>query len=144
MRALLILLSLCGRPAEIAGPIDVEFLYVHDADTFYANVPVWPPFFGQDVGMRLRGFAAPELRDPNPEDRKLALDGRDYVMQRITTAIARKKRIQIARVKQDKFSGRFDCDWIIDGVNLGPELHAKGFVRPWNGKGVQPFKENDP
>ena len=144
MTTLALLLVLSGPPAELEGPIEVKFGWVHDADTFYGTIEDWPAFLGEDIGFRLRGYAAPELSDPNPEDRKLALDGRDYVMVRITTALAKRKKVQIARVKHDKFSRRFDCDWIVDGVSLGPELHQKGFVKPWNGKGVQPFKENDP
>ena len=143
MTRLVLLLAIAAPPHELAGPIEIQFLYVHDADTIYGTVKEWPPFFGEDVGFRLRGYAAPELRDPNPEDRKLALDGRDYVMERITNAMARHKKIEIARVKHDKFSKRFDCEWWVDGVNLGPELAKKGFVRPWDGKGTQPFKEND-
>lgn len=142
MPSFLLLLVLAGGQT-LKGPIDVEYLYAHDADTVYVNVPAWPTFFGTRVGMRLKGYAAPEIRDPNEADRKLAVQGRDYVEQRIGTALLAGGKIQFRNVTKDKFHDRYDAEWILDGVDLGPELHRKGFVRPWNGRGIQPFKEND-
>lgn len=138
MILLLLLFGGARGPVEI-GPIPVVVDHVHDGDTIYVDIPGWPAVAGRGVGLRVHGVACPEMGDPNPEDHELAMDARDYVARRIKAS----KRVEAADVGRDKFGGRYQARVLIDGIDLGPELIKRGYAREWDGRGKQPYKEND-
>ena len=138
MSILLFALTIFSAPVE-RGPITVTVERVHDGDTVVVTIPGWPPVCGEEVGLRIAGIACPELNDPNPKDQELAFEARDYVLKRISES----KKVQAADVRRDKYGGRYNCRVLLDGEDLGPELIRNGYAKPWNGQGLQPYKEND-
>lgn len=126
-----ILFLVVAAAPPLPTPVNEE---IHDGDTIYVDFPGVPDVLGKHIGLRLRGADAPELRDPDPVIRAWAYKARD----RLAAMHAAAKRREYANPTRDKYSGRLDVDYMLDGVNAAQQLIREGYAKPYNGDGPRP------
>ena len=105
-----------------------EIVSVYDADTFRASLRDWPEYLGADVGIRVRGVDAPEIRGKCKREKSQAKQARDYVRDLLAEA----RSVTLTNVETDKYF-RLVADVYIDGENLSNTLIAKGLARTYDG-----------
>jgi len=103
-----------------------EIVRVYDGDTFYVNLVGVQDIFGENIGIRIRGIDAPEVRGGTCKD--LAYTVRNYVFKRLEEA----KRVEIRNVSRGKYF-RIIADVYVDGTNIADELIRIGYARPYDG-----------
>lgn len=129
MKSLVLFLSLSclGVPAQAADLAAVVVL-VYDGDTITVDVPDVPPVFGDDIGVRVAGIDAPEMRGGTPETRRLAIQARDVVRGLCPTGSVVTLR-DAARDKYFRVLARIECG----GVDVAEELLRRGLAREYGG-----------
>ncbi len=80
--------------------------------------------------LRLARINTPELRDPDPVKKAKAYAARDYLRNRLDTALAANLDIIIRSVKLEKY-GRALAELYVEGVNINDELLQKGYAEPY-------------
>lgn len=105
-----------------------ELVRVYDGDTFTVNIDSWPDIIGKEVGIRVYGIDTPEMTDPRPEIRKLAMDSKSFAHCMLFMA----KKIELRNIMRDKYF-RIVADVYVDGVSLGKELIKKGLAKKYDG-----------
>lgn len=63
------------------APAAARVVRVVDGDTLIVDIDTYPPVFGQAIPVRLAGCDTPELNDPDPRLRALAVAAREFVRQ---------------------------------------------------------------
>ena len=122
---LLFLLTGCSSFDESDEAITIKVVRCIDGDTFVCNIQNDSlEVFTKNISVRIRGIDAPELNDKRPEIRKLALETKEYVSQRLASA----HRIELKNLGRDKYF-RILADVYVDGSNLSEELIAKGYCQ---------------
>jgi endonuclease YncB( thermonuclease family) len=102
---------------------------VVDGDTFIADMERgYPRKIMRNIGIRIAGIDAPELRDKRPEIKKLAYSAKKFARERLSSA----KNIKLKNLKKGKYF-RIVADVYVDGKSLSKELLAKGYAKPYNG-----------
>ncbi len=111
------------------GEVDVgSVVSVYDGDTITVNIPVYPAIIGQKIPVRVRGIDCGEIRNPDKNARKNALEIRRIIEGKLREA----KKITLRRVGRDKYF-RLLADVIVDGVSLGDWEIKQGYARPYDG-----------
>ncbi|HBF06990.1 MAG TPA: nuclease [Gammaproteobacteria bacterium] len=105
-----------------------QIVSVYDADTFRAALKDWPEYLGNDVGIRIRGIDAPEIRGKCPQEKTDAIKARDYVRQRLANA----DHIRLENIETGKYF-RLVADVYVDGHNLAETLVQLHYARPYDG-----------
>jgi endonuclease YncB( thermonuclease family) len=118
--------SLAGE--QLRGPVDAEVVRVVDGDTIEVRALIW---FGQsvDVRVRINGVDAPEMEARCADERRRALQARDYLVQRVGGGYVR-----LSSVVYDKYGGRVRAIVSDGGGDVGSALIAKGLARPYHGE----------
>jgi len=98
-------------------------LRVHDGDTFYVNINSFPPLLGNDIGIRIRGIDAPEIKSKVDAECKRALMAKHVASSSLYGA----KKIVLKNLTRGKYF-RLIADVYFDGVNLAGVLLGKGLV----------------
>ncbi|HEX3486494.1 MAG TPA: thermonuclease family protein [Micropepsaceae bacterium] len=123
-----------GAPARFAaaealeGPVAGVVQRVVDGDTIEVRAAIW---LGQTITIRVRidGVDAPELEARCPEERRLALAARDFLVHRLEGA-----PVKLSAVVYDKYGGRVRAS-VADGKgDVANALLASGLVRPHHGE----------
>ncbi len=103
-----------------------KIISVFDADSLTVELSLgrhlrdrWP--------LRLARINAPEMRDPDPEQQARAYAARDYLRERLDTALATGQSIIIRSVKLEKY-GRALAELYVDDVNINDELLQEGYA----------------
>jgi len=111
------------------GNLEVHGLVsVYDGDTFICNLHGLHPLIGEKVGVRIRGIDTPEMKNPDANIQKKAIEARDYVRRRLVTA----EKIELRHLERDKYFRILAEVWV-DDVLLSKELIAKGLAKPYDG-----------
>ena len=105
-----------------------QIVSVYDADTFRAALKDWLEYLGNDVGIRIRGIDAPEIRGKCPQEKTDAIKARDYVRQRLANA----DHIRLENIETGKYF-RLVADVYVDGHNLAETLVQLHYARPYDG-----------
>jgi len=105
---------------------------VYDGDTFYADIDSFPSILGKNIGIRIAGIDAPEIRTKNIEEKRLAKEARDIIEYFLTSA----ERIELKNLRRGKYF-RIIADVYADGRNLAQVLLNAGLAHPYNG-GTKP------
>lgn len=112
------------------GQLTVETVKrVHDGDTFIVDIADVHPIIGKGISIRIQGIDAPEITDPRPEVKALAIEAREYVKARLSSG----SRIELNHIGRDKYF-RILADVYVDGANLAEELLEQGLAAPYHGK----------
>jgi micrococcal nuclease len=126
--AALLAMAGTGDAADmVAGPVRAEVVRIVDGDTIEARAQLW---IGLSLvsSIRIRGIDTPEMRGGCPEEKAMAAAGRDLLAELAGEAIL------LTNIENDKYGGRVVADVASeDGADLGSEMVARGFARPYNG-----------
>ena len=112
----------------LAGPVAAIVDRVVDGDTIEVKAAIW---LGQTLIVRVRidGVDAPELEARCPEERKLALAARDFLVRRLDGA-----PVKLTRVVYDKYGGRVRAGVADATGDIGEALLTAGLARPYHGE----------
>lgn len=137
MRLILIMLvmlcSACVRHQPMHLENDAEaviqkIVSVYDADTFRVALKDWPEYLGDDIGIRVRGIDAPEIRGQCEAEKRKARKARDYVKRLLLQASI----VTLENIEPDKYF-RLLADVYIDGQLLSDILLESGYARVYAG-----------
>lgn len=106
--------------------IVTKLLRVHDGDTFYCDIIDLPPLFGKNIGVRVRGIDAYELKSKDPMFAEIALQTKIETTKVLSAA----KEIKLCNITRGKYF-RLIADVKFDGVDLAEWLLNKGLVRKY-------------
>jgi endonuclease YncB( thermonuclease family) len=130
--------SASGAPERLAaealaGPVSAVVERVVDGDTVDVRARIW---LGQSLTVRVRidGVDAPETRSDCADERRLAIDARDFLTRRLLN-----REITLLRVVYDKFGGRVRAEISDTDGNIGQALLAAGLARPYRGERREPW-----
>lgn len=90
-----------------------EVVRVYDGDTITVNISEWPPLLGQEIGIRVNGIDTPEIRGECDEEKELAYQAKDLVIQTLADA----EVIELRNLDRGKYF-RVVADVYVDGVNI--------------------------
>ena len=100
----------------------------YDGDTCYVTAKTLPiPL--QRMSVRILGIDTPETRGDCPEEKALALRGREFA----NVAFNGAETIEFLNLKWDKYGGRVLADVWLDGVDYAALLIEAGLARPYDG-----------
>lgn len=108
--------------------LDVTVLRVYDGDTLFVDIPNVPEVFGKNIGVRIAGVDAPEIRGRCESERRAAAEARDFVESSVREAA----RVDLTNVRRDKYF-RILADVVADGVNISEALLARGYAYAYDG-----------
>ena len=111
------------------GSQDVsQLLRFHDGDTFQCNVAGLPAIVGTAIEVRCQHYDAPEINDPRPAVKKLAMLARQFTQQKLQAA----KIVELTNLKRDKYF-RLLADVQIDGQSLSAMILAAQLAHIYEG-----------
>ncbi len=132
----LIPLSTWADPA-ITGPISAKVIKVYDGDTFTVEAYPWPGLTAK-ASVRIDGVDTPEIRGKCDEEKKKAIEARNYVRSLILGEV-----VQLENVKHGKYAGRVVAEVILDGgENLAEKIIQQGLGREYHGGRREGWCEN--
>src|SRR5690606_34608940 len=120
--------------ASFATDMTLPIRGVVDGDTLRSTVKLPCPLCS--VSVRIRGIDTPEsnyLAKCLAEKEK-AVAAKAFIL----TLIGTSQTMLAKNVKWDKYGGRIDAIVEINGVDVGKEMIAKGFAKPYSGTGDKP------
>ena len=107
---------------------------VYDGDTVYVDIDEWHPVIGKNLGIRIAGIQAPEIKGA-PECEKQDAAAAQYA---VVDFFATHDGKYIKNPKRGSFF-RIVGDFVDnDGNSLKEYLLELGVVMPWDGKGKKP------
>ena len=111
----------------LPGPIPADVVEVVDGDTLRVRAHIW---LGQVVETRVRltGIDAPEMQGSCEAERQAASRARTRLAQ-----LAGSRRVMLEDIQPDKFGGRVLARVHGPNGDLGRDLIANGFARPYAG-----------
>lgn len=129
--ALTVLLLFLGVPAFSPAEdlSNVKWLTCYDADTCSFNI-LLPAVFGTDIGVRMSGIDAPEIKGKCAQEKLLAIQARDFLLTQMRAA----KTMILQNVFRDKYF-RIEGTVVADAVNLNQLMVQKGYAVLYPGTG---------
>ena len=112
-----------------ADDLPVEVVRVYDGDTVTVNVPGWPDIVGREIGVRIKGIDAPEIRGKCEQEKLAAVKARDAA----AGFLAGSQRVSIVDPVRGKYF-RIVADIRADGVLLSRWMLNNGHAREYAGK----------
>ena len=100
---------------------------VIDGDTIKGRVEIWPDI-ETVVSVRIAGIDTPELRGKCDQEKKLAIEARNFVV-----SVLNGQRIIISQIKHDKYAGRVDAQVTVNGRSLAELLIENKFAKKYDG-----------
>ena len=120
----LLLSWMCVTPSET---LHVHVNEVYDGDTFFVDIPDVPDVFGKRIGVRILGVDCPELRTKNKQEKKLAIQAKEY-----TTCQLLDVQVELRNVQRDKYF-RLVADVYVCDMNFAEELIEAGLAKRYDG-----------
>lgn len=107
---------------------------VVDGDTIRSTVKLPCPLCV--VSVRIRGIDTPESNHlaKCPAEKEKAAAAKAFIL----TLVGTNQTMLAKNVKWDKYGGRIDAIVEINGVDVGKEMIAKEFAKPYSGTGDKP------
>ena len=106
----------------------VRYVRCYDGDTCYFDLPWLPGLFGQEIGVRLAGIDTPEMRGNCEQEKALAVEARDMLIDQLSHA----KQITLRDPTCEKYF-RIVAPVVVDGIDLSEVLIAKGLAVSYDG-----------
>lgn len=113
---------------------NVKFIHNHDGDTITVNIEGFPSLVGDAVPVRVAGIDTPEMTDPRPKIKELALQARALTASKLTSA----KQIDLKNIRRDKYFRILAEVWI-DDQKLSDSLMAAGLAKEYDGGTKSPW-----
>ncbi|MEP3246311.1 MAG: thermonuclease family protein [Sneathiella sp.] len=130
----MVVVAIYWAPVQAAAVEDVsDNVYwgrvtdVYDGDSLTAEIALWP---GQivEAKVRIRDVDAPEIRGKCAEEKRIALNARDYLKQ-----IVLGQKIMIAAVEREKYGRILAHVFQRGGERVSDLLRANGLARYYSG-----------
>lgn len=119
----------------VAGPVPAEIVRILDGDTVLVLAMPWPDQHVR-VAVRLRGIDAPEMKAKCPREREAAALARAAFADLASGS----GEVALYNISGGKYFGRVLAGIVTPaGVDIGPELMARGLVAAYDGGKRQPF-----
>ena len=142
MTVALILVAPAGAAGEarngrtfVAGPVPAEIVRILDGDTVLVLAMPWPDQHVR-VAVRLRGIDAPEMKAKCPGEREAAALARAALAE----LAGGSGEVALYNVSGGKYFGRVLADIVTPaGIDIGPELMARGLVTAYDGGKRKPL-----
>lgn len=125
---LLLCLLLSTIQAQAEDFPGVQYVRAYDADTITVNLKDLPPVFGEELGIRVAGIDAPEIRGRCAQEEQLALQARDRVRELLEQA----QQIDLVDMERDKYF-RVVAKVNVDGRDLSQLLLEEGHAVIYDG-----------
>ena len=106
----------------------MQYVRAYDAYTITVNLKDLPPVFGEELGIRVAGIEAPEIRGRCAQEEQLALQARDRVRELLEQA----QQIDLVDVERDKYF-RVVAKVNVDGRDLSQLLLEEGHAVIYDG-----------
>ena len=106
----------------------VQYVRAYDADTITVNLKDLPHVFGEELGIRVAGVNAPEIRGRCAQEDQPALQARDRVRELLEQA----QQIDLVDVERDKYF-RVVAKVNVDGRDLSQLLLEEGHAVIYDG-----------
>jgi len=104
-------------------------LRVRDGDTFYCDISHYHPLLGGNIGVRIRGIDAPELKSESAHVQLLAIDAKTELLKIIMDC----KELKLHNMSRGKYF-RLIADVKADGKDVATMLLQKHVVKKYDGK----------
>ena len=111
-----------------SGITPIRILAITDGDSFTVEMPNWPEYLGQSIGIRISGVDTPEMRSRNPHEKAMAIEARRFLHSILNSGGV----ITLHRIQRDKYF-RLLADVEVDGHNLSLLLIKAGYARRYVG-----------
>ena len=118
---LLLCLLLSTIQVQAEDFVGVQYVRAYDADTLTVNLKNLPSVFGEELGIRVAGIDAPEIRGKCAQEEQMALQARDRVRELLEQA----QQIDLVDVERDKYF-RVVAKVKVDGRDLSQLLLEEG------------------
>lgn len=112
----------------------VKLSHVYDGDTVNVNIDGYPNIIALNVPVRIKGIDCPELRDPRPQIKKLALEAKKVAEKHLLNC----KQIMLVSMQRDKYF-RILADVYADEINIAAELLKLGLAKEYWGGTKSPW-----
>jgi len=122
------LISSAFARGRIVEQVEAQLIRVIDGDTIVVSIQEFCPLFGEEIGVRIRGIDAPELRSSDCRVRALAVKAKQLVSKLMDSA----KVIELRDLERGKYF-RLIADVYVDGVNVSKVLLEQGVALPYDG-----------
>lgn len=134
MKKLVFMALLAFSSLASANDMRFPFVSVIDGDTIRSSIQVTCPLC--NVYIRIRGIDTPESNylAKCPKEKELGLAAKKHLQ----TMFEGKKEFMARNIAWDKYGGRILGDVEIDGKSVAKELIAKGYAKPYSGRGRKP------
>lgn len=134
MKKFLFALMLVFAGAAHADDMRFPFVAVTDGDTIRSSIQIACPLC--NVYVRIRGIDTPESNylAKCPKEKEKGLAAKKYLQ----SMFEGKKEFMARNIAWDKYGGRILGDVEINGKNVAQELIAKGYAKPYTGRGRKP------
>ena len=109
--------------------INPRIVRIYDGDTIYIDIPNYPKVFGTNIGVRIKGIDAPEIRTTNTKEKSLGYKARDSLSNFMTI---NNPKIIITNIERDKYF-RLLADIYVNGTNVKDYLLNNKLVLPYDG-----------
>jgi endonuclease YncB( thermonuclease family) len=123
-----------AKPKNYGDAVVEKLLSVYDGDTFKANIKDLPPIIGENIGIRIAGIDAPELRTKNMKLKALALVAKEFLVTLLESA----KEIVLKNMFRDKYF-RIVANVFVDGEDVGKKLLNAKLAQEYDGKKKKPW-----
>ena len=121
----LLLLTIQVQAEDFVG---VQYVRAYDADTLTVNLKNLPSVFGEELGIRVAGIDAPEIRGKCAQEEQMALQARDRVRELLEQA----QQIDLVDVERDKYF-RVVAKVKVDSRDLSKLLLEEGHAVTYDG-----------
>ena len=134
MKKILFGLFLCISSSAFSADMIMPVRGVYDGDTIRSTVKLPCPLC--NVSLRIRGIDTPESTHlaKCEKERVLGVKAKEYM----TKLLENQQTIMARDIRWDKYGGRIDANLELNGKDLGKEMIALGFAKPYTGQGAKP------
>ena len=117
-----------------ANYLDVRVLKISDGDSFKVDILTHQPdsLFHKNIGVRIQGIDAPEIRGRCVREKKLALRARTQ-LQRLLS----QQPVTLHNCQRGKYF-RIVCTVRVGKMDAGKHMLALGLAAPYNGHSSRP------
>ncbi len=127
--ALFVLALSCYSHSVEYGQVSVKrVVSIYDADTFRADIFDWPDIVGKNIGVRVNGIDAPEIRGECAKEKEMAKQAKAITVDALNKA----ESITLVNVRRGKYF-RLLADVYADDEKLSDILLQSGLVRRYSG-----------
>ena len=120
-------IALCQVSANY-GEIQCKVVSVYDGDTFFVDIPGWPPIIGKRISVRVYGIDTPEMRSKDDELKRAAQECQEYGSKLLKSS----KKVTLKNLRRDKYF-RLLADVEFDGKDYARHMLDMKYAVPYFG-----------